>query len=92
MDSALLDRSADVRSNAAPDLQSNPAPDVEQDIGPSPRRDAASDRPTPHVSEGGTIAVEANSFIEDVSIRSAKEVARLITTLQGVREFLQSES
>jgi len=84
MNSALLHRSAEV--------QSDDPPDIKQDIEPSLRREVASDRPPPHVSDGGTTAVEVNSFIEDVSISSATEVARLITALQGVRDLLQSES
>ena len=54
--------------------------------------DAASERSTPHASDGGTTTVEVNSFIEAVSVSSAKEVARLITVLQDVRDLLQSES
>jgi len=84
MDLALAERSAD--------SQADSPPDVEHDIGPSLGGDAAPDRPTPHVPDGGTIAVEANSFIERVSISSASEVARLITALQGVRDLLESES
>jgi hypothetical protein len=84
MELALADRSSDA--------QADPAPNVGDDIGPSVGGDGAPDRPLPHVSDGGTIAAEANSFIEDVSITSANEVARLITALEGVRDLLERES
>jgi hypothetical protein len=84
MNSALADR--------FPDLQPDAAADVQPSVRPSLHRDAASDEGIPHVSDGATMAAEANSFIEAASVSSVKEVARLIAELQGVRDLLQSES
>jgi hypothetical protein len=83
MNSVIAGRLTDDRQESAAD--------VEEDITAVVRGEAASGQPSQPELRGEMIATEVNSFIERVSVTSAKEIAKQIAELHSLRDLLQNE-
>jgi hypothetical protein len=83
---------SDVKPARLADDEQSPFAEVEGEIQAIVRRKIASD-PPPQLDPGGEIILtKVNSLIERVSDTSAREMAKLITNLQSLRDFLHNES
>jgi hypothetical protein len=76
---------------------SNASGEVEGEIRALVRREVASDRrgpAQPQQPQAGSevIAAQVNSLIQRVSVTSVKEIEKLMSELQSLRDFLQNES
>ncbi len=70
-----------------------PATEVEGEIRGLVRREVAQNRRPQLPEQGGEmIANQVNSLIQRVSITSVKEIDKLISELQSLRDFLHNES
>jgi len=69
-----------------------PATEVEGEIRGFVRKEFASVRRPPPLAEGGDHGVgQVNSLIQRVAGASVQEIEKLISELQGLRDFLRSE-
>jgi hypothetical protein len=68
-----------------------PGTEVEGEIRGLVRREVASYRRQPEPS-GETMVAEAHAVVQRISLSSVHEIDNIIGELQGLREFLQSES
>jgi hypothetical protein len=76
---------------------SNTSGEVEGEIRALVRREVAADRrgpAQPQQPQAGSevVATQVNSLIQRVSVTSVKEIEKLMSELQSLRDFLQNES